>query len=54
MEAKEAQRKVKAKEAAWKDAEMKKKAKVTVIQQKQLELLSQCKVAAWMAWEEEA
>ena len=39
---------------AQKDAEMRRKAKASVIRWKQLELLSQHKVAAWMAWEEEA
>ena len=54
VEAEETQRRGEAEEIAQKDAEKKKKAEASVTQRKQLELLSQCKVAARIAWEMEA
>ena len=53
-EVEEAQRRAEAAELAQKDAEKSKKAEALVARWKQLELLSQCKVAAHIAWEEEA
>ena len=53
-EAEEAQRKAEEEEGAWKEAEKNKKAKASVAYHKQLELLSQCKVTAHIAQEEEA
>ena len=53
-EAEKQWREVEAEEIAQKDAKKKKKAEASVTQRKQLELLSQCKVAARIAWEMEA
>ena len=52
-EAEEAQQKAEAVEEAWKDAEKAKKAEASAAWRKQLELLSQRKVAARIAQEEE-
>ena len=54
VEAEEAQRKAKEEEAAWKEDEKNKKAEALAAWCKQLELLLQCKVAAHIAWEEDA
>ena len=54
MEAEEAWRKAEMEEIARKDAEKKKKAKASVTQRKQLELLLQHKVAVQIAQEMEA
>ena len=54
VEVEEAWRKAKEEEEAWKEAKKNKKAEASVAWQKQLELLSQYKVAACIAWEEDA
>ena len=53
-EVEEARQKAKADEAAWKEAEKKKKAEASAVWQKQLELLSQRKVAVQITRAEEA
>ena len=54
VEVEEAQRNTEEEEAARKEAKKNKKAKVSVARWKQLELLSQHKVAVHIAWAEEA
>ena len=54
VEVEEVQRKAEEEESARKEAKKQKKAKASLAWHKQLELLSQCKVAAWITQEEDA